>query len=95
MTQLDARKPSKIYRGTVDEVFSHRDEIPPGATVELKVFEERPEAEEETGDFGGKSVLEAFPHLFGTEQGLPADLSTNPAYMQDFGVTKNPRKLGS
>ena len=27
-------------RGTVDEVFSHLNEIPPGATLELKVFEE-------------------------------------------------------
>jgi len=40
MAQLDAHQPSKIYRGTVDEVFSHRNEIPPGATLELKVFEE-------------------------------------------------------
>ena len=43
MAQLDTRRPSKIFRGTVDEVFSHRSEIPPGATVELKVFEETPE----------------------------------------------------
>jgi hypothetical protein len=28
----------------VDEVLSHRDEIPPGATIELKVFDDSPEA---------------------------------------------------
>ncbi len=39
MTQLNALPPSKIYRGTIDEVFSHRDEIPSGATVELKANE--------------------------------------------------------
>lgn len=45
MAQPDARQPSRIYRGTVDEVFSHRSEIPPDATVELKVFEKRPDKE--------------------------------------------------
>lgn len=43
MTQLNTRAPGKIYRGTIDEVFSHRNEIPSGATVELKVVEEIPE----------------------------------------------------
>ncbi len=46
MAQLDSHQPSKIYRGTVDEVFSHRNEIPPGATLELKVFEEAPQAKD-------------------------------------------------
>ena len=41
MAQLQTELPSKIYRGTVDEVFSHRSEIPTGATVELKIFEPR------------------------------------------------------
>jgi hypothetical protein len=36
-------QPSKIYRGSVDEVFSHKDEIPFGAILELKVFVEEPE----------------------------------------------------
>jgi hypothetical protein len=35
-------KPTRIFRGTVEEVFSHRDEIPSGAMLELKVFEEAP-----------------------------------------------------
>jgi hypothetical protein len=48
MAQQDTRQPSRIYRGTVDEVFSHRNEIPPGATVELKVFEETPKEETAT-----------------------------------------------
>lgn len=30
---------SKTYRGTAEDVFSHLGEIPPDATVELKVFE--------------------------------------------------------
>src|SRR5689334_1778802 len=42
MAQLDTKQPSKIYRGTVEEVFSHWSEIPAGATVELKVFVETP-----------------------------------------------------
>lgn len=48
MAQLDTPQPSKIYRGTIDEVFSHRSEIPTGAIVERKVFEEKPKAQEET-----------------------------------------------
>jgi hypothetical protein len=42
MTQVNTHPPNKTYRGTVDEVFSHRNEIPSGATVELKVVEETP-----------------------------------------------------
>ena len=96
MAQLDARQPSRIYRGTVEEVFSHRSEIPPDATLELKVFEEKPEASEETGAFGGKSLLEAFPHLFGTERGGPPDMSEHPEkYMQGFGETNILRSLES
>lgn len=48
MAQLETHQPSKIYRGTIDEVLSHRNEIPTGATVELKVFAEKPEAQQET-----------------------------------------------
>jgi hypothetical protein len=39
-------QPSKIFRGNVDEVFSHRDEIPPGAFLELRVFEPAPEEDD-------------------------------------------------
>lgn len=38
MTQIQTEQPSKIFRGTVDEVFSRRGEIPSDATVELKIF---------------------------------------------------------
>jgi len=38
-------QPSRIFRGTAEEVFSHRDEIPSGAILELRVFEEEREQE--------------------------------------------------
>ncbi|MCW3097980.1 MAG: hypothetical protein JWL77_3598 [Chthonomonadaceae bacterium] len=83
MAQQNIHQPSKIYRGTVDEVFSHRNEIAAGAFLELRVFEGRPNSEEEVGAFGGKSLLDMFPHLFGTEHGGPDDMSEHPEkYMQ-------------
>ncbi len=90
MAQPEANQPSKIYRGTVDEVFSHRSEIPPDATVELKVFEDMPD----TGDFDGKSLADVI-QVIGTIKGLPSDLTTNPKYMQGFGETHNRRTLES
>jgi len=44
----------------------------------------------EDDDESGQTVFEKFGHLFGTVQGLPPDLSTNPKYMEGFGVTKHP-----
>ena len=82
MAQLDTHQPSKTFRGTVDEVFSHRGEIPPGATVELKVF-----APETADGYEGKSLADAL-HEIGTIKGLPGDLSTNPIHMQGFGTIK-------
>ena len=42
--------------------------------------------------FSGKSLLEMFPHLIGTEHGGPPDMSEHPEkYMQGFGETQNPR----
>ncbi len=38
-------QPIRIFRGTTEEVFSHRDEIPSGAILELRVCEEEPEQE--------------------------------------------------
>lgn len=38
-------QPSRIFRGTAEEVFSHRDEIPSDAILELRVFEKEPEQE--------------------------------------------------
>ena len=46
MTQLNTPQPMKIFRGTIEEVFSHRNEIPDGATVELKVLDETPDGKE-------------------------------------------------
>jgi hypothetical protein len=43
MAQVMAQ-PIKVYRGTLDEVLSHRNEIPPDAILELKVFEPQEEA---------------------------------------------------
>ena len=39
MPHTQPQQPSKVFTGTVDEVFSHRHEIPPDARLELKVFE--------------------------------------------------------
>lgn len=96
MAQLDPYQPSKTFRGTWDEILSHSNEISRSSKVELRVFDESPESEDETGAFGGKSVLEAFPHLFGTEHGGPPDMSEHPEkYLQGLGETKNLRILES
>ncbi len=39
MAHAVRQRPSKIFKGTVDEVFSHWSEIPDGASVELRVFD--------------------------------------------------------
>jgi hypothetical protein len=65
------------YRGTWSEIETHKTEIPPDAWLELRVFERQPGTE--PGDFGGRSILEAFPHLFGTERGGPDDISDRAA----------------
>ena len=31
--------PTRVYRGTLEEVLSHRDEIPADALLELRIFE--------------------------------------------------------
>jgi hypothetical protein len=93
MSQIDPQQPTRVYRGTVDEVFSHRSEIPDDAQLELRVFENTEDSQEEEGDFGGKSLLDVFSHLIGTVEGLPPDLSTNPKYMEGFGETKSLRTL--
>ena len=89
MAQRDAQQPGRMFRGTIEEVLSHRSEISPGTTVELKVLEQAPEAEED-GAFGGKTLAEMIEEI-GTVKGLPADLATNPAHMHGFGeVRSNP-----
>ena len=89
MAQLNARQPSKTYRGTIEEVLRHRDEISPGATVELNVFEDAPE----TDLFGGKSLADLINEI-GTVKGLPSDLAVrSEEYLQGFGETNNRRTL--
>ena len=94
MAQIEWRQPTKVYRGTVEEVFSHRGEIPPDAILELKVFEENAIPGDNEEIFSGRSVLEVFPDLFGTELGEPEDMSEHPSkYMKDFGKTDKFRTL--
>ncbi len=84
MASLD-QQPVKIYRGTIEEVFSHRSEIPPGTTVELKVFEPIMVADEDTNASEGKSLAERSEKI-GTAKGLPADLASYPSSMQGIGA---------
>lgn len=87
-------QPSKIFRGNIDEVFSHRDEIPPGAFLELKIFEPKPQTGEELGDFDGKSVYEVFEHVIGTLEFEPTDVGRRAEdYLEGFGETKRNRTL--
>ena len=83
MAQLDAHQPNRIFRGTVDEVFSHRGEIPPGATVELRVVDA-----EVRNDFEGKTLADVLREI-SSVKGLPVDLSVNPEYLRGFGEIKN------
>lgn len=39
MAQLNPHQPRKTFRGTWDEIMSHRSEIPGTAEVELRVFD--------------------------------------------------------
>ncbi len=41
MAELDAQ-PSKTFRGTWDQILSHRDEIPNTSEVEVRVFGPKP-----------------------------------------------------
>ena len=86
-------QPSKTFRGNFEEVFSHRDEIAPGSILELKVFEPQPASGEELGDFGGKSVYEAFQDVIGTLSFEPTNLGRHAEdYLSGFGETANRRK---
>jgi hypothetical protein len=90
-------KPTKTFRGTLDEVRSHFDEIPADSTVEIRVFEPAKEtvnSENEIGDFGGRNLYEVFKDFIGTVEGGPPDLGENAEeYLakSDFGVTRNLR----
>ncbi len=87
---MSTLQPSRTYRGSVEEVFSHRNEIPPDAILELKVFDPQPGTEEQIGDYGGKSAADILQEIGFVDSG-PYDLATNPKYMEGFGETKNRR----
>lgn len=83
--------PNKTYRGTWDQLASHKDEIPPGAILELKIVESNVDLTNETDDFDGKSAADIILEI-GTVSGLPYDLSTNPKHMEGFGEIGNRNK---
>ena len=66
--------PSKIFRGSWDEVISHGDEVVPGSVVEVRVYE--PESNDDGGDFGGKNLAEVIAEM-GTVSFAPTDLARN------------------
>jgi hypothetical protein len=87
-------EPVKTFRGTWDEVASHRDEIPEGAVVEVRVYVPKPVADEGIGDFGGRSVADMIREIGFIEAEGPSDMARHPEkYMKGFGETKTRRKL--
>jgi hypothetical protein len=46
--QKSLRQARRTYQGTIEEVFSHRNEIPEGTPVELRVFDAPPVAPSDT-----------------------------------------------
>jgi len=45
---LETQLPIKTFRGTLAEVLTHQDEIPPDSVVEMRVYPSTPGAEEPT-----------------------------------------------
>jgi len=87
-------EPVKTFRGTWDEVVSHRDEIPEGAIVEVRVYVPKPVAEEGIGDFGGRSVGDMIREIGFIEADGSSNMARHPEkYMKGFGETKSRRKL--
>lgn len=43
MAQPEIHQPSMTFRGTIEEVLRHRDEIPAEAQVELRIWHKEPE----------------------------------------------------
>ena len=88
-------QPSKTFRGTWDEVASHRGEIPEGAIVEVRVYEPKPVTDEEIGDFGGRSVADMIREI-GLLSFEPSDLGERAEeYLAEtgFGETRDRRDL--
>jgi len=87
-------QPTATYTGTTDEVFRHREDIPDGAILVLRVYEPEPQAEPDSNN--EPSLFERYSHLFGTATELPPDLAEHSEqYLTDtgFGVTKSEWKL--
>ncbi len=88
MAQFDPLQPTKTFRGTLEEVLQHRNEIPSGATVELRVYTSTSPSQTPK-----KTLAERILEI-GVVAGLPPDLSTNPAHLEGFGElsTENTNK---
>jgi hypothetical protein len=72
----------KTIRGTWDEIVSHKDELPPGALLEMRVLTPEPDTSE--------SLYDRFSYLFGAVEGGPSDVAEHPEqYMNGFGETKD------
>ena len=85
-------KPATTYRGTIEEVFRQKDEIPAGAIFELAVFLPDGRVESSPEDTDNRTLYEKYSHLFGTVHGLLPDLSERAEeYLAstDFGVTRD------
>ena len=90
-------EPIKTFRGTWDEVVSHRDEIPEGAIVEVRVYVPKLAADEGIGSFGGRSVADMIREI-GLLSFGPDDLGEKAEeYLaaSGFGETRDLRELAS
>ncbi len=67
--QLDVHQTTKTYKGTIDEVLRHRNEIPAEAQVELKVWQAEPEIAEEPPPSANVGMLEALLEIAERQQG--------------------------
>jgi hypothetical protein len=96
MAQRQTLQPSKIYRGTVEEVFSHRNEIPTGATVELQIFE--PQSAKETTTFE-KTATMALMRSWLEEDATddPAEQQAAEQELRDFkrGMNQSRKESGA
>ncbi len=65
----------------MEEVFSHRNEIPPGATLELKVFEEtRPHGAPENGQTTSREAAHPAKQLRG--RGMLAGILSSEEFLR-------------
>jgi|GEM_PF-1819723 len=72
MTDLGTHPPknTRIFRGTIEEVLKHRDEIPAKAQVELRILQEKPEQKTESVELSAKpkqrvSAMGKYAHVPG------------------------------